>query len=59
MISRSTAATREVYEQNTAAAAARVRALIDDGIRAGAFRPVSAASGRRGGDRDHAPDHLR
>jgi AcrR family transcriptional regulator len=38
-----TAATREVYEQNTAAAAARVRELIDEGIRAGAFRPVSAA----------------
>src|SRR5690349_11336691 len=32
------AATREVYEQNTLAAAARVRELIDDGIRAGAFR---------------------
>jgi len=38
-----TAATREVYEQNTAAAAGRVRQLIDEGIRAGAFRPVSAA----------------
>jgi len=38
-----TAATREVYEQNTAAAAARVQELIDEGIRAGAFRPVSAA----------------
>ena len=38
-----TAATREVYEQNTAAAATRVRQLIDEGIRAGAFRPVSAA----------------
>lgn len=36
------AATREVYEQNTVAAAARVRELIDDGIRAGAFRRVSA-----------------
>jgi AcrR family transcriptional regulator len=35
------AATREVYEQNTAAAAARVRALIDEGIRSGAFRNVS------------------
>ncbi|SDR80665.1 DNA-binding transcriptional regulator, AcrR family [Friedmanniella luteola] len=33
----------EVYEQNTAAAAARVRELIDDGIRAGAFRRVPAA----------------
>ena len=38
-----TAATREVYEQNTAAAADRVRQLIDEGILAGAFRPVSAA----------------
>jgi len=37
-----TAATREFYEQNTVAAAARVRALIDEGIRAGAFRNVSA-----------------
>lgn len=37
-----TAATREVYEQNTTAAANRVRELIDDGIRAGAFRNVSA-----------------
>lgn len=36
------AATREVYEQNTVAAAARVRELIDDGIRARAFRNVSA-----------------
>lgn len=36
------AATREVYEQNTAAAAVRVRELIDEGIRAGAFRKVSA-----------------
>jgi AcrR family transcriptional regulator len=36
------AATREVYEQNTVAAANRVRQLIDDGIRAGAFRNVSA-----------------
>jgi AcrR family transcriptional regulator len=33
----------EVYEQNTAAAAARVRELIDEGIRAGAFRRVPAA----------------
>ncbi len=33
---------REIYEQNTAAAARRVRELIDDGIRAGAFRNVSA-----------------
>ena len=36
------AATREVYEQNTAAAAVRVRELIDEGIKAGAFRKVSA-----------------
>lgn len=36
------AATREVYEQNTVAAAVRVRELIDEGIRAGAFRQVSA-----------------
>ena len=36
------AATREVYEQNTAAAAVRVRELIDEGIRTGAFRQVSA-----------------
>lgn len=36
------AATREVYEQNTIAAATRVRDLIDEGIRAGAFRNVSA-----------------
>lgn len=36
------AATREVYEQNTSAAAVRVRELIVDGIRAGAFRNVSA-----------------
>lgn len=35
-------ATREVYEQNTVAAAGRVRQLIDEGIRAGAFRNVSA-----------------
>ena len=37
-----TASTREVYEQNTVAAAARVRQLIDEGIRARAFRNVSA-----------------
>lgn len=36
------AATREVYEQNTVAAAVRVRELIDEGIKAGAFRKVSA-----------------
>lgn len=35
-------ATREVYEQNTVAAAVRVRDLIDEGIKAGAFRKVSA-----------------
>ncbi|GAA1426912.1 TetR/AcrR family transcriptional regulator [Microlunatus lacustris] len=33
----------EVYEQNTAAAAVRVRELIDEGIAAGAFRRVPAA----------------
>lgn len=33
---------REVYEQNTVAAARRVRELIDAGIAAGAFRKVSA-----------------
>lgn len=33
----------ELYEQNTAAAAARVRELIDEGTRAGAFRRVPAA----------------
>lgn len=36
------AATREVYEQNTAVAADRVRELIDSGIRTGDFRNVSA-----------------
>jgi AcrR family transcriptional regulator len=36
------AATREVYEQNTIAAATRVRQLIDEGISRGAFRNVSA-----------------
>lgn len=34
---------RDVYEQNTVAAAVRVRQLIDEGITAGAFRQVSAA----------------
>ena len=34
---------REVYERNTAAAAARVRALVDDGVAAGEFRAVHAA----------------
>jgi AcrR family transcriptional regulator len=33
----------EIYEQNTAAAAARVRELVEEGIRAGAFRRVPAA----------------
>lgn len=33
----------EVYEQNAAAAAVRVRELIDEGIAAGAFRRVPAA----------------
>ncbi len=33
---------RELYEQNTVAAAARVRELIDAGIAEGAFRRVSA-----------------
>jgi AcrR family transcriptional regulator len=35
--------TAEIYEQNTAAAAQRVRELIDEGTRAGAFRQVPAA----------------
>lgn len=34
---------REVYEHNTAAAAARVRELVDDGVAAGEFRAVHAA----------------
>lgn len=34
---------REIYEQNTATAARRVRELIDEGIQAGAFRRVPAA----------------
>ena len=33
----------EIYEQNTAAAAQRVRELIDEGTRAGEFRQVPAA----------------
>jgi AcrR family transcriptional regulator len=33
----------EIYEQNTVAAAQRVRELIDDGTRSGAFRQVPAA----------------
>lgn len=33
----------EIYEQNTLAAARRVRELIDEGTRAGAFRRVHAA----------------
>lgn len=32
----------EIYEQNTSAAAARVRELIDEGTRTGAFRAVPA-----------------
>ena len=32
-----------IYEQNTLTAARRVRELIDDGTRAGAFRRVPAA----------------
>lgn len=35
--------TRELYERNTAAAAARVRELISDGVAAGEFRDVDAA----------------
>jgi len=31
---------REIYERNTAAAASRVRELLDEGTRLGAFRPV-------------------
>ncbi|HEX8489188.1 MAG TPA: TetR/AcrR family transcriptional regulator [Propionibacteriaceae bacterium] len=31
---------REIYENNTAAAARRVRSLLDEGTRTGAFRPV-------------------
>ncbi len=34
---------REVYRQNTAYAAERVRALIDEGVAAGSLRPVEAA----------------
>ena len=33
----------EVYRQNTAAAASRIRELIAEGVAAGAFRPVHAA----------------
>lgn len=32
--------TREIYETNTAAAAQRIRRLIDEGARAGPFRNV-------------------
>jgi AcrR family transcriptional regulator len=35
-------ATAEVYQRNTAAAAARIRELIAEGIEAGAFRSVNA-----------------
>ncbi|WP_304112396.1 TetR/AcrR family transcriptional regulator [Mycolicibacterium bacteremicum] len=34
---------RDVYEANTAAAAARVRQLIEEGVAAGAYRKVNAA----------------
>ncbi|HLT61852.1 MAG TPA: TetR/AcrR family transcriptional regulator, partial [Microlunatus sp.] len=34
---------REIYERNTAAAAQRVRELIEDGSRAGAFRSMPTA----------------
>ena len=34
---------REIYEANTVAAAQRVRELIDDGTRAGAFRNVQTS----------------
>ena len=34
---------REIYEQNTEAAARRVRDLIDEGCRAGSFRTVDSA----------------
>jgi AcrR family transcriptional regulator len=34
---------REIYQQNTAIAARRVRELIADGVRTGEFRPVHAA----------------
>lgn len=34
---------REVYERNTELAAGRVRQLIAEGVRSGAFRPVHAA----------------
>ncbi|MEP9392912.1 TetR/AcrR family transcriptional regulator [Gordonia sp. VNQ95] len=37
------APTRELYERNTAAAASRVRALIDAGVTSGEFRDVNAA----------------
>ena len=50
---------REVYEQNTAAAAQRVRELIDAGIGAGRLPQGVGRVRRRGGDRDHAPDHHR
>lgn len=34
---------REVYRQNTQAAAARIRDLIDEGVASGALRPVNTA----------------
>ncbi|WP_216900569.1 TetR/AcrR family transcriptional regulator [Nocardia alni] len=55
---------REIYERNTRIAARRVRELIDEGVAAGAFRPVHAAFAadlaatmmvriQQGGVRDH------
>ncbi|WP_240311815.1 TetR/AcrR family transcriptional regulator [Nocardioides houyundeii] len=38
-----TRATAELYQRNTAAAAARIRELVAEGIEAGAFRSVNAA----------------
>ncbi|WP_240181888.1 TetR family transcriptional regulator [Nocardioides sp. 616] len=38
-----TRATAELYQRNTAAAAARIRELVGEGIEAGAFRSVNAA----------------
>ena len=49
---------REVYEQNTVAAARRVRQLIDEGI-AGALPPGPGGVRRRGRDGDHAAHHHR
>ena len=49
----------EIYEQNTLAAARRVRELIEEGTRAGAFRQVPAAFVERGGDGNDAAHHQR